>query len=109
MKKIKFHPKHTNNILLGKKTNTWRLFDDKDLSVGDELALEDSTNGRIFAKAKITSVAERTLDTIQDEDYEGNSEYDSRDEMFKSFEKMYKRKVNGKTAVKVIKFVLMKE
>ena len=37
MKTLKFTPELCGQILTGTKTSTWRLFDDKNLTVGDEL------------------------------------------------------------------------
>jgi hypothetical protein len=41
MKKLKFRHHLVKEIVTGSKTVTWRLFDDKDLQVGDELELID--------------------------------------------------------------------
>jgi len=35
MKTVKFRPDLAQLIMDGKKTTTWRLFDDKDLQAGD--------------------------------------------------------------------------
>ena len=40
MKVLKFREYLVPLVLSGEKDSTWRLFDDKDLSVGDEIELQ---------------------------------------------------------------------
>ena len=55
-KTLKFDSNLVPKILSGDKTSTWRLFDDKDLKVGDNLILIEKETGKEFAKAVITEV-----------------------------------------------------
>ncbi|MDO8260759.1 MAG: ASCH domain-containing protein, partial [Candidatus Magasanikbacteria bacterium] len=76
MKKIKFTDKLTNLILSGKKTSTWRLFDDKNLSEGDEVILVNKQTLEDFASAVIEGVAEKKLGELDDKDWEGHERYE---------------------------------
>jgi len=61
MKIIKFTPNLIEPILSGEKTSTWRLFDDKDLSIGDEISFVNKESLEEFAKGKIIAVEEKKL------------------------------------------------
>lgn len=70
-------PNLVEKILLGKKTSTWRLFDDKNLQIGDELVFLNKETGKEFGKAKITSMKVKTFGTLtQDSSQEANCDYD---------------------------------
>ena len=45
MKTLKFASHLVQKILSGEKTSTWRLFDDKDLQVGDGLIFVNKDTG----------------------------------------------------------------
>ena len=45
MKSLKFYKDSIGSILNGAKTSTWRLFDDKNLQVGDELKFINKETG----------------------------------------------------------------
>jgi hypothetical protein len=51
MKTLKFAANLVPLILSGEKTSTWRLFDDKDLQVGDELEFINKNTNTTFASA----------------------------------------------------------
>lgn len=48
MKTIKFRPALAKLIIEGKKTTTWRLFDDKNLQVGDVVELVNWETKEVF-------------------------------------------------------------
>ena len=48
MKTLKFTPELCQQIMAGNKTSTWRLFDDKDLTVGDKLQFLSKETGICF-------------------------------------------------------------
>ena len=64
MKTLKFDPSLVPLVLDGSKTSTWRLFDDKDLQVGDHLSLVNSADKQEFAQAEIIEVREKKLGEI---------------------------------------------
>ncbi|QQR79156.1 MAG: ASCH domain-containing protein [Candidatus Moraniibacteriota bacterium] len=59
MKTLKFTDSLSKLVLSGAKTSTWRMFDDKALSVGDELSFINKSTGEEFAQARIVTVRKR--------------------------------------------------
>jgi hypothetical protein len=109
MKTLKFKGFKAQWILDGTKTATMRLFDDKDLQVGDELELINSDSGKIFSKAVITEILYKKVVEVEDVDLEGHEKWDSREEMFDSLRKYYGDKVDSNTEVKIVRFKLVQE
>lgn len=108
MKTVKFREPLAKKILSGEKTSTWRVFDDKNLQVGDELEFVVSETERPFVKASIVSVKEKTLGEITEADAEGHEKFDSMEEMLATFRKYYGDSVTLDTPVKMINFVCQK-
>jgi len=106
LKTLKFAPDLVPLVLSGEKTVTWRLFDDKNLQVGDELALVNKGTGEEFAKAYITSLKAKTLGQITSDDYSGHETYSGQEEMMETYRKYYGDKVTQETEVKILKFEL---
>lgn len=104
MKTLKFMPHLAEMILDGEKTSTWRLFDDKDLSEGDELSLVNKETGKEFAKAVIIKVEEKKLKDLKDEDYDGHEKFESTEKMYETYRTYYGDKVGPDTIVKMIDF-----
>jgi hypothetical protein len=105
MKKLKFA--NPDIIMEGKKNTTWRINDEKNLSVGDILSLSD-IKGEEFAKARITSVRETVFEGLRKDDREGHEKFPSDIDMYKTYSKYYKMKVTPRTEVKVIKFQVLR-
>jgi len=61
IKTLKFRRSLAEEILAGRKTATWRLFDDKDLSVGDKIDFLIWESKEKFAEAEILNVKEKKL------------------------------------------------
>lgn len=106
MKTLKFSENLVPMVLSGAKTSTWRLFDDKDLKVGDELSLINQKTVQEFARAKISSVREKELGMITETDFDGHERYENREKMFETYRSYYGDQVNEKTLVKMIDFEL---
>lgn len=104
-KKLKFAPELVPLVLSGKKTSTWRLFDDKDLNEGDVLDFLESGTDRHFSTALITKVTEKPLGELTEEDKSGHERFSSDEEMYKTYEKHYNRQVTSETQVKIVWFV----
>jgi len=105
MKRLKFVT--PDLILKENKTTTWRINDEKNISVGDHLSLCD-VNGKEFAKAEVTSVRETIFKNLTEEDKEGHEKFLSDKEMYHTYSGYYKMEVTPKTKLKIIKFQLMK-
>ncbi len=104
MKSLKFMPSLAQMILQGEKTITWRLFDDKDLKVGDELTFINKATLEPFGTAVITSLHTKTLGTLTDEDWVGHEKFPSNEAMYANYRNFYGDKVNEDTEVKIIAF-----
>lgn len=107
MKTLKFRHHLAEEIIAGRKTVTWRLFDDKDLKVGDELKLIDWESGEKFAYAETIKIREKRLGEIEEKDFEGHEKFRSKEEMLETYRKYYGDKVDWDTIVKIIEFKLL--
>lgn len=105
MKTLKFAPDLVRKILAGEKTSTWRLFDDKDLQVGDKLLFQNKETGASFGTAVISSLSRKTLGSLEDADWIGHERFSSEEEMYATYRKYYGDTVNPHTEVKIITFV----
>jgi hypothetical protein len=104
MKTLKFDTTLVPLILSGEKTATWRLFDDKNLAVNDELEFIEKQTDKLFAKAVIIAVKEKTLGKIEESDFDGHEIFVSQEEMMRTYQKYYGDSVNADTLVKMLKF-----
>ena len=103
MKTIKFEHKLVGKILSGDKTSTWRLFDDKDLQVGDNLTFIEKESGKEFAHAIITEIS---LTELENTDWKGK--YESKEVMYEEYKRYYGVKVTPKSVLKIVSFKLIK-
>lgn len=110
MKSIKLEHSLANLIRSGQKTTTWRLFDDKDLSVDDRVVLIDKVDPHnkdtwvAFGEALLKEVDEKHLGDVGKDDYDGHNTYDSPEAMLKEFQGYYGDSVSFSTPVKIIHF-----
>ncbi len=108
VKSLKFRHELVKDTLEGRKTVTWRLFDEKSLQVGDMLKLIDSETGKQFSKAEIISVREKKLKDVNDSDFTGGHLiFSSHEEMLKHYRDIYGEKVTMDTPIKMISFKLL--
>lgn len=107
MKTLKFRKILAKEVLGGRKTVSWRLFDDKDLNIGDKLDFLVWETGEKFAEAEIVGTRNKKLGDIEGRDFEGHEEFTSREEMLKTYQSYYGDKVNMDTMVKIINFKLL--
>jgi len=105
-KKLKFASNLVPLILLGQKTSTWRMFDDKDLKTRDHLIFINLDTNEEFAQANITKVKEKKFSEIENSDFDGHEKYASYQEMLKTYRGYYGDKVGDNTIVKIIEFKL---
>ena len=106
MKKLKFANNLVPLILSGEKTVTWRLFDDKQLSVGDQLEL--LSGGKVFAIAEITKITEKQLGKIREPDFLGHEKFKDASEMLQQYRNYYDDRVTMETMLKMVTFKLLK-
>ena len=108
MKTLKFRQVLAKEILDGRKTITWRLFDDKDLKVGDKLDFLEWETKNKFAEAEIIGIREKKLVDIEDEDLEGHEKFKDKEEMLETYKKYYGDRTSVDTVVKIISFNLLR-
>lgn len=104
MKSLKFSSDQIDKINEGQYTKTWRLFDDKDLNVGDKLIFINSNTGQSFGQATISKITIKRLSEINDEDRKGHKPYGSFDEIASDFRKYYRKQVKLDTVVKIVEY-----
>ncbi|MFA5131364.1 MAG: ASCH domain-containing protein [Patescibacteria group bacterium] len=107
MKTLKFRQSLSDEIISGTKTATWRIFDDKDLSVGDKVALLVWESKEKFAEAEIIKVREKKLADVGEVDFIGHEKFESRQDMLDNYKTFYGEKVNWDTVIKMIDFKLL--
>ena len=108
IKTLRFSPDLIPLILSGKKTSTWRLWDDKDLKINDRLELLKKGSDAKFGQAKVTEVIEKKMGELTLEDKKGHEGFLSDRQMYKTYTKYYGREVNSETVVKIVRFNLQK-
>lgn len=104
MKTLKFRNFKAEMILRGEKTASLRLFDDKNLTTGDELELINFDTGKQFASAKIIEVIEKKLGEINDNDLVGHEPLDGG--ILQSLKKYYDDRITLETCAKIVRFKL---
>ena len=107
MKTLKFREKLSKLILKGEKDITWRLFDDKNLSMGDRVQFLVWENLEEFAQAELLEVKETTFGELTSKDWEGHEKFELDKEMYQTYSKYYNREVIAGSPVKVIKFKVL--
>ncbi len=106
MKQLKFAEPLSQLVLNGQKHTTWRINDEKKITVGDKLSL-CHIDGREFAKAKVIQVKEITFEKLTEEDKKDHERFLSDEKMYQTYSRYYNIKVTSKTELKVIKFKLI--
>ena len=110
MKTLKFDHEAAILIAQGKKTATWRLFDDKDLSVDDQIRFIDKVNPddenswQVIGHGRVKEVIEKHLGEVTADDMKGHETYSSQAEMLQHYQTMYGGRVSLQTTVKIISF-----
>jgi ribonuclease HI len=112
MKKLKLEHNLAEAVRQGAKTSTWRMYDDKDLRVNDELELIDKVDPgnpetwQTAGFAKIDRIVEKRLGDIVEADAEGHGSFHPPQEMLADFQKHYGPQVTLNTPVKMVHFSL---
>jgi ribonuclease HI len=113
MKTLKFDHELAQLILNGNKTSTWRLYDDKDLSVDDHIKIIDKVepnnpdSWKVIGQGKVNEVIEKRLDDVSQEDMNGHETFNSKEEMLSTYKQYYGERVTFETPVKIIHFTFM--
>jgi ribonuclease HI len=110
MKTLKFEHDLANMILEGKKTVTWRLYDDKDLSVNDIFKVidkvdpNDPASWHVIGTGKVRQITEKLLGDITQDDMEGHEVLSTQQELLDRYRSYYGDRVNLDTPVKIVRF-----
>jgi hypothetical protein len=106
-KKLKFDVHLIPLILNRTKVNTWRMFDDKNLTTGDLVDFLNTETKEKFATAKLTKVSEKRFSELSDDERVGHEKFNSIEDMYNYYSKVYKQPVTSQSLVKVIWFELL--
>jgi len=110
MKTLKLDHHLAKLVLDGKKTSTWRLFDDKDIAVNDTVELidkvdpADRASWQVIGVAKVNEVLQKRLGDIDESDMDCHEQFASRDDMLAAYQRYYGPTVSWSTPVKIIRF-----
>jgi ribonuclease HI len=110
VKTLKFDHESAQDVLNGKKSSTWRLYDDKDLSVNDNVRIIDKVDPgdtktwRIVGDAKVQEIIEKKLGDVTDRDMAGHEIYSSKEAMLETYRKRYGERVTLDEPVKIVVF-----
>ena len=110
MKTLKFEHNQAQMIAGGRKNATWRLFDDKNLSVDDEIRIVDKVNPdipdtwQVIGHAKVNEVVEKRLGDTDADDMKGHEVFNSQEQMLTKYTSYYGDRVTLDTPVKIIYF-----
>lgn len=108
IKTLKFSQDLVPIIESGAKTKTWRLNDDKQLEVGDELQFMSSATSTIFGYGQIEQVVSKRIKDLNDDDKTGHENYENDAQMLTEFRKFYGPEVTQESIVKVVKYKFRK-
>lgn len=110
MKSLKLDHEIALLVLNGQKTNTWRINDDKDLSVNDKVELIDKVDGnnprtwQIFGVATINQISTKRLGDVTNTDTKGHEAFKNEQQMYETYRRYYGPSVGPDSIVKIIHF-----
>jgi len=113
MKSLKLDHELADLVRRGEKTSTWRIYDDKDISVNDLISLidkvepQDPSTWVTLGIAKVNAVIEKRLGDITSTDYAGHETFSSPTAMLETYQKYYGPQVARDTPIKMIHFSLL--
>jgi ribonuclease HI len=109
MKTLKFNHATASLVQGGQKTTTWRLFDDKDISVNDLIKIIDKVDPnnpqswQVIGEGAVNQIVEMKLQDISPTDMKGEG-FSSQSEMLVVYRNYYGNRVEMDTPVKIIHF-----
>lgn len=103
MKTLKFEESLVESIINGTRTSTWRLHDDKDLCIDDQVEFISRGDGQVFGKGTISQLVIKKLKDATSEELRDHN-YSSHEEMYGKFKRYYGDEVGPDTTVKMLHF-----
>lgn len=113
MKSLKFDHELAKLIKIGSKTETWRVYDDKDLNVNDLFHVIDKVNPKdhstwaVIGTARVTRIIEKYLGDIDYKNTGGHEPFASKKAMLDEYKGYYGDQITLKTLVKQISFTFI--
>lgn len=110
MKFVKVSHKVAKLILSGEKNNTWRINDEKNISVDDTVGIIDKVDPKVpstwqvIGTGHVSSVIQKRLSHVSDDDLGPGEDFESREHMLKMFKSYYGPDITERTTVKIIEF-----
>ncbi len=110
MKSLKIDHRYAAEIVNGTVSVTWRINDDKDLHVNDDVSIidkiepTDPKTWKVLGTARIVSIIEKQLGAIASDDMEGEQKFASAKEAIKQYRLFYGPQIDEQTPVKIIRF-----
>ncbi len=102
-RKLRFVPHLVEMIVSGKKFTTWRINNERDISVNEVITFCDK-DGTPFAEARVLWLKTTTFASLTPEDWEGHEWFDNREEMYKLYSEVYGIEVTPATVLEIIRF-----
>ena len=112
MKTLKLEHHLAELVEQGKKTTTRRMYDDKDLSVNDDVQLIDKVDPsspatwRVVGTARINTIVQKRLGDLDAGDYEDHETVMPREKLLEHYRGFYGAQVDLDTPIKIIRFTL---
>ncbi len=97
-------------IMQGQKSSTWRLYDDKDLSVDDQIKIIDKvdpdepTSWVVIGEGVVTEVLQKKLGSVDQADMNGHEPFTNLQQMLDVYRTYYGQRVTLDTPVKIVRF-----
>ena len=104
MKTLKFYTPLVEQITAGTKWTTWRVDDEKQFEVGDEVLCINKDTDEAFGMANITAVSKKTFATLTAADREGHETFASEVGMYETYSRYYGCTIGPETSVTVVHF-----
>lgn len=104
MKTLKFQKELVKEILGGQKTSTWRVNDEKNISINDVVEFINTDTAKAFGVARVDSVTVKRLGEVEGDDFSGHESFDSKEKMYATYRQYYGSDVGPQTPVKIIRF-----
>lgn len=110
MKFVKVSHKVAKLIISGVKTNTWRINDEKNISVDDTIGIIDKVDSKVpstwqvIGTGHVNAVIQKRLSDVHDDDLGPGEDFTSREDMIHTFKNYYGPDINERTAIKIIDF-----
>ncbi len=101
---LKFRRTLIAQMRRGEKFVTWRLFDDKNLTLGDVVSIVEWESERPMGTGRIGAVREVPLSDALKEKGLGHERYASEEDALTTFRNYYGERVTLTTPVKIIRF-----